>query len=90
MRRRTGVAMQACLQMDAPGRMHRADARQRCLNTWRGIIEPSVKVDIQSESEGYLPKRQEIKLAHGVMQQKGGRYNGIYTDHSYSYGADQD
>lgn len=57
MRRRTGVAMQACLQMDAPGRMHRADARQRCLNTWRGIIEPSVKVDIQSESEGYLPKR---------------------------------
>ena len=29
MRRRTGVAMQACLQMDTPGRMHRADARQR-------------------------------------------------------------
>ena len=44
MHRRTGVAMQACLQMDTPGRMYRAYALQRdeaeaeSSRAWRKVV----------------------------------------------------
>ena len=31
--------------------VHRRDARERCLNTWRGVFEPSVKVHRGDEAE---------------------------------------